>query len=296
MPLPAFWNPLLTVCHYVAILVATAAFGPKAGLAAAVLASIVHVAANTIACRLSISQQGEVAAFLAVGLLAGFLIKRTPTGTMTELSPPNPVKAGLQDREVSPNADALGRGPIPLGFVQAVRAPLSAIESAGYVLEDAALTDENHREVASIILRECHRLDVLIRPLEFVQTRLPAYREVEVSSILDDILRQGEPLTQAANITIRKENGCGLKLVCDSDLVEQAVLNLLANAIRVVGHGEEIVLSAHRDTNNAVIEMSHRRLGVLGQLGITMAAMPEGELQVYPRVGDSLLRPEVRTQ
>jgi len=295
--LPAFWIPLLTACRYVAVLLAAVRYGPKIGLGAAVLAGIAHVTANTIVCAQAISQQGEVAAFIVVGLLAGFFVKNARMGAGSEFSPARPGQAALQDRgEASQNADAAGDVQIPVGFVQAARAPLSAIESAGYVLEDATLTDENHQEVAAIILRECHRLDVLIRPLEFVPTRLAVYREVELSSMLDEIVRRGGPLTEAARITLRKEDCLGMRLICDSDLVEQAVLNLLANSIRLVEQGEEIVLSARSSMNNAVIEISHRRIGVLGQLGITMAAVPQGALHGHQPGVDAPLKPEVRNQ
>jgi len=295
--LPASWIPILTACHYVAIILAAIGNGPKIGLGAAVLTSLVHVAANVIGCGQSISEQGEIAAYIVVGLLGGFFVKSTRTGTETELSRAMQPEAGLQDRGVAPqHLDALGGGQIPAGFVQAVRAPLSAIESAGYVLEDAALTDENHREVAAIILRECHRLDVLIRPLDFIQTWSPAYREVDLSSLLDEIVRRGEPLTDAACIALRTVNGFGLRVVCDSELVEQAVLNLLANAIRVVEPGEEIALSARRDLNNAVIEISHGRMGVLGQVGITMAPMPQHALPMHPPGADGRRKPEAENQ
>ncbi len=286
--LPAFWIPLLAPCYYVAILLAAVGFGPKIGLGAAVLAAITHATVSTTACGQSISRLGEVAAFIAVGLVAGFLVKSAQTNAASKLTQ---ATSGHEDhREISQSSDA-GRGQIPVGFVQSVRAPLSAIESAGYVLEDSAMTDQNHREVATIILRECHRLDVLIRPLEFMQTLLPTYREVDLSSLLDQVVRRGGPLSESAFITLRKQKDCDVTLICDSDLVEQAVLNLLANAIRFVGQGEEILLSAHKSKNNAVIEISHRRLGTLGQLGIAMAAV--SELHVSPSAVETPPTPEV---
>ena len=175
----------------------------------------------------------------------------------------------------SKTADTGRGGKIPVGFVRAVRAPLSAIESAGYVLEESTLTDENHREVAGIILRECHRLDVLLRSLEIVQTWSASHEEVALSSMLDEIVRRGDPLTEAAHITLRKEEGSDLMVVCDSELVEQAALNLLANATRIIERGEEVLLSGYRVKNTAIIEISDQRLGVLAQLGITLAALSE---------------------
>src|SRR5262249_7922057 len=157
----------------------------------------------------------------------------------------NPLSPALADdhSELPQHADAIKHDQIPVGFVQALEAPLSAIKSAGYVLEDAVLADENHREVAEIILNECHRLDGLVRALEANQAALPAYREVDLSSILDEIVRRGRPLAEAAQINLRKEDSFGGRMVCDSELVEQAALNLIAHAIGAIEHGDEIIVS-----------------------------------------------------
>ncbi len=286
---PVLGIPLLTAGYYVGILLAAILFGPKFGLGAAVLAAIAHLSAATIACGQEISAQGQVLAFVAVGLLAGFLVKGTQTSAGKGLAETSPANVTRQDRDEGTKiADAGRGGKIPLGFVRAVRAPLSAIESAGYVLEESTLTDENHREVAGIILRECHRLDVLLRSLESVQTWSAAHEQVTLSSMLDEIIRRGDPLTQAAHITLRKEKGSDLMIVCDSELVEQAALNLLANATRIVERGREVLLSGYRVKNTAVIEISDQRLGVLAQLGITLATVPESETHVFPPRVDRL--------
>jgi len=292
--LPAFWIPLLAGCHYVAILLASLGFGLEIGLGAATLVSAAYLIARMAACGEPISQQGEVAAFVVVGLLAGFFVKRKQTSSGSVFTPARLAEASqLPLAEVSQNPDIHGQ--IPVGFVRAVRAPLSAIESAGYVLEESALTGANHREVAAIILRECHRLEVIIRSVEFGE-RLPAYREVDISSVLDEIVRHGAHLTETASITLRREEGSDLRVVCDSEFLEQAILNLLANAIRVAKRGDEIILSAHGDQSGAIIEISSRRLGVLGHLGITTPAIPENALHVHsPAVADPST-PEGRTQ
>jgi signal transduction histidine kinase len=275
--LPALGIPLLTAGHYVAILLAAVAFGPKIGLAAAVLAAIAHLSAATIACGQDIFAQGQVLAFILVGLLAGFLVKSTQTSAGKRLTQTSPAKATRQDRDEGTKAADAGRGgTVPVGFVRSVRGPLSAIESAGYVLEESTLTDENHREVAGIILRECHRLEVLLRSLEIVRTWSPAHEEVALSSMLDEIIRRGDPFTDAAHITLRKEEGSDMMIVCDSELIEQAALNLLANATGFIERGKEVRLSGYRVNNTAIIEISDERLGVLAQLGITLAGLSEG--------------------
>jgi K+-sensing histidine kinase KdpD len=62
-------------------------------------------------------------------------------------------------------------------------------------------------------------------------------------------------------------------------MIGQAVLNLMTNAIRVVGQGEEIMLSAHTNNGDAIVEVSQRRAGVLGSIRIPLAAATKDESQ-----------------
>jgi signal transduction histidine kinase len=271
---------LLTGFHYVAIVLAAVGFGYRIGVGAAVVVGFVHITVGMIVCGRSLSQQGEAAIFIMLGLLAGFVTRYASTRANSRFARPSLAAIGQhQQGERSRWPEGVGTIQLSPGFAQTVRSPLAAIESAGYVLEEAALTAESRREVAAIILKECHRLDVLIRSLKFVQPQSPAYREVMLFSLIREIVRVASPVTDAASIRLRNVEGLDLKLVCDPDLIEQALLNLVTNAIRVVGQGEEIVLSAHANKGNAIIAVSHRRAGVLGSIKIPLAVSTEGERQ-----------------
>jgi hypothetical protein len=279
---------LLTGCHYVAIVLAAAGFGYRIGLAAAAIVGFVHVTVGMMACARSIPQQGEVATFLVVGILTGLVTRYAPRNLEPGFTRPDTDVLDQQNQgNVSPNADISLGGQITPSLVRKFYAPLAAIESAGYVLEEAELTIQNHREVAAIILKECHCLAGLTRSLEIVQPRSPSYREVQLSSLIDEISRLASPVTKAAGITLRKAEGPDLRLVCDPDLIEQAVLNLITNAIPIVGQGEEIVLSAHTNKGDAMIKFSHHRAGLLGHARVPMAVMPEGELRGRSRAAQA---------
>jgi hypothetical protein len=179
IPLPTTWAPLLTGFHYVAIVLAAVGFGYRIGVGAAVVVGFVHITVGMIVCVRSLSQQGEAAIFIMLGLLAGFVTRYASTRANSRFARPSLAAIGQhQQGERSRWPEGVGTIQLSPGFAQTVRSPLAAIESAGYVLEEAALTAESRREVAAIILKECHRLDVLIRSLKFVKPQSPAYREV----------------------------------------------------------------------------------------------------------------------
>lgn len=142
--------------------------------------------------------------------------------------------------------------------------------------------------MAVIILKECQRLDVLARSLEFVVPRSPEYREIELSNLLGEIVRLVSPVTEAPSIQIRRAPD--LRLVCDPELIQQAVLNIITNASRIIGQADEIVLSAHVDKGEAEVEISHQRAGVLGCIRIPLAAAPEGQPIAFSHAEDAQIR------
>jgi hypothetical protein len=283
----ALWIPLLTGCYYVAIVVAAVTFGYRSGAAAAVVAGAVHITVGLIVCGRSIQEQGEVVTFITVGLLAGLVARHASKNIESSFAQPGMAAPGQHYLgNKSPQEDVLSGGQISPGFIQAFRAPLAAIESAGHLLGETELKSEIHREVAAIILQECHRLDVLAWSLETARPRLPFYREVRLSSLIGEICRLASAVTEAVPIKLRRAKGPDLRLVCDPDLIEQAVLNLITNAIPIVGRGEEIVLSAHANKGDAIIRIFHPRARLLGHVRVPMAVMPGGEL-LGVRVGST---------
>jgi signal transduction histidine kinase len=288
IPLSAFFARLLSGCSYVGIVAAALCFRSMGGLAAAALFSISSVAIGTLACGQKLAEQGEVPVFVLVGLVAGLLAEcmEPPSKTGAE-----DLRLGRLDRGVPDVSSYAGRQISP-GLLGEVRTPLSAIAGAAYVLEDLALTEENRQEMVSIILKECHSLDVLLRPLEFSDQRPPAYREVTLSSILDGVVRLSESLTATAALTLRIKVMPDITLICDPQLIEQAVLNLLTNAIRVMERGDEIVLSAGKQENHLAIELSHPRMGLLGQIAVyDTRSLQKSDANRLARPG-KLLNPE----
>ena len=283
IPLLALWAPLLIGFHYVAIVLSAVGFGYRIGVATAVVVGLVHVAVGVIVCSRTISEQGEAAIFVVVGLLAG-LLRYPPKRGNSEFARLSLDAARTYDQGQAPQkAQVVWSNEVSPGFFRALRAPLDAIESAGYVLQEAGLTRENHRELADIILKECHRLDILTRSLEFVQPRPPVYQEIRLSSLLDEIIRLASHVTEAASIKLRRAEGPDPGLVCDPYLIEQAILDILTNAIRIVGEPDEIVLSAHLEKGDALIKISHRHGVQLGYIRVPIAATPEGEFHGQSR-------------
>jgi signal transduction histidine kinase len=129
-------------------------------------------------------------------------------------------------------------------------------------LEDETLSAEKRQEFVAIILRECQRLDHLVGLLDFTSPE-SAYQNEDVSSILDEVIRLAGSRADSREHPLRKEAAPGLpRLICDRELVRQAVADLTVNAMLATPAGREIVLAAHSSNNQVFIDVIDQRLGV----------------------------------
>ena len=155
----------------------------------------------------------------------------------------------------------------PLGdatptLIHELRTPLASIEGAGFVLEDATLPEEKRQEFVAIILKECQRLDLLVG---LIDASHPHFEndELDVSSLLDEVIRVAGSRADAASHPLRKAPMPEFPhLVCNSELIRQVIINLTINAMHATPPGREIVLSAHSSDNQVFIEVIDQRLGV----------------------------------
>jgi len=281
-PFPDFWISLLSGGFYISIVLVAVGFPLGGG--AAVLAGLAHVIPRICIHANCLSEKSKVVPFALMGLLAGVFTRSPRNPDSTGPSLPKFVDKG-DCGQPRPPMNPIRDGRVPPEFARALRMPLFAIESAGYALEDSTITDEERRELASMIVRECYHLDVLIRPLDFLHSRGPSYREIGLSAVLDVIFQLAESVTKPASITLRKaECPEDLGLIWDPESIEIAILNLLPSIARRVEAGDEITLSARIERQYAVIELSHKRIGRLLQMQIT-TSNSQGEMNSHRSIG-----------
>jgi signal transduction histidine kinase len=98
--------------------------------------------------------------------------------------------------------------------------------------------------------------------LHFSSQRDPQRGSVSVAALLEETLQSLAPQLEAQNI--RATVDCPPKLVCqaDRDMLRRAVLNLVLNALDVLGGGGEVVLTAVRTAAGLEIEVADSGPGV----------------------------------
>ena len=158
-------------------------------------------------------------------------------------------------------------------FVAAVshelRTPLTAI--GGFV--EALLDDDDgplttgQREDLHVVQRNARRLGALIDDLLFVSAidagGLEFRREVvRLDEVLTDVVCDMMPFARAREVAITSEIDGPLEVEGDAGRLQQAIGNLLENAVKFSGRGEEVTVRAARSGDDAVVEVADRGPGI----------------------------------
>ncbi len=267
---------LIQRLFYVPVVYAGLYFGWRGGLSAAVLAALAYLPQILATWKLhpsySVNQCAEVVLFCVAGVVAGLLAdrerrqKRTLQETAEQLSR---VYGELQDNfERMKRAERLyALGQLSAGLAHEIRNPLASIEGAAAVLLREPPSEDRRIEFLQIIQKESRRLNRLLTNfLNFAKPREPEFKNIRVEHMLDSVIALSEHAIRHNQIVFRKEVAQDLTdLECDSEQLTQILLNLTINAIQAMPQGGEIVLSAHRQDGNAVIEVHDQGTGISEQ-------------------------------
>jgi two-component system phosphate regulon sensor histidine kinase PhoR len=151
-----------------------------------------------------------------------------------------------------------------------LRTPITSIKGFIETLMDGALDDRDHAEhFLQIMHRQVNRLDAII-------TDLLVLSRIERSSEEQLVERSQEPifavLQAAVEMCNRRatEKGIEIEVMCPADLsgninaplLEQAVINLLDNAIKYSGPGSTTTIEARCESNELVLRVTDQGCGI----------------------------------
>ena len=151
-----------------------------------------------------------------------------------------------------------------------LKTPVTTIKGFVETLLDGALKDEQQaREFLGIVLRNVDRLSAIIEDL-LMLSRLE--QEDEKGELELKRTALSTPLAAAIDVCRLKaeEKGIVLKLDCPDDvaaevnapLLEQAVVNLIINAIKYSESGREVIVSARSNEAEAVVAVQDFGIGI----------------------------------
>jgi signal transduction histidine kinase len=245
-------------------------FRPETRLGAAVLAAFdrgAHISADTV--TLEDGRQVQIS-LDHIGNSRGSGTRDHDMGTLLTLRDTGSAFELEQELEVSRRLAAIGRLTANVGHE--VKNPINAMVvhlellrgklAAGPIERDSA---QKHVEILS---DEMHRLDRVVQTLaDFSRPMELDLRENDLSRVIDHTLDLVRAELKEHGVTVETEAPPQpVPVRVDDELMRQAFLNLLLNAMQAMPSGGTVRVSVRREQRSAVVEIADTGVGISAAL------------------------------
>ena len=149
-----------------------------------------------------------------------------------------------------------------------LRTPLMAMLATVEAMQDGVYpTDAEHLETVASETRRLARLVQQMLDLSRMENRTaPLNLElVDIAALARNIVASQEQLFQSRDLRLRftdETGGHGAVIEVDADMITQAVINLLSNAMRYTPEGGWVVASVKLDRKNVLISVADTGIGI----------------------------------
>ncbi|MCU1284690.1 MAG: multi-sensor signal transduction histidine kinase [Acidobacteriales bacterium] len=165
--------------------------------------------------------------------------------------------------ELSRRLAAVGR--LTSGVAHEVKNPINAIVVHLEVLRQKLKDlDPDTRRHMDVIGTEIRRLDRVVQTLvDFTRPMELRLVEVDLRRLLEEITNLASPDAEKHGVhVLRNISDEPLPVKIDSDLVKQAVLNVMINGMQAMSHGGNLTISAQRVDGEAQVEITDQGGGI----------------------------------
>jgi signal transduction histidine kinase len=187
----------------------------------------------------------------------GTLVTLRDTGTALELE---------QELEVARRLAAIGRLTANVGHE--VKNPINAmvvhLELLRGKLAAGAVERESAQKHVDILADEMHRLDRVVETLaDFSRPMELDLREHDLRRVLEQTLELAGEELKEHGVRVELDSPPGpVPVRVDGELMRQALLNLLLNAMQAMPSGGVVRVSVRRDQRHAIVEIADNGMGI----------------------------------
>jgi len=165
--------------------------------------------------------------------------------------------------EMSRRLSASGR--LTRGVAHEVKNPINAIVLHLQLLQNKLLqVDPDTRRHMDIIDSEIHRLDRVVQILvDFTRPRDLRLEAIDLRRLLEDVSMLAGPDAQQHGVSIKSElPEEPLMVKVDTDLMKQAILNIVLNGVQAMTEGGTLSVSARRVEDTVITEIRDQGTGI----------------------------------
>jgi signal transduction histidine kinase len=204
---------------------------------------------------------------LSVDLLESLPGGATGSGVLVRLRDPEAQRKLGRELQTADRLAAISR--VSSGVAHEVKNPLNAILLHVEVAKaKLARGDTDVNPQMEIISREILRLDRVVKTfLDFTRPMELNLATIPVQTLVDEIVDLARPQAEALNIRVTVAQAAeGVEVLVDGDLLKQAVLNIVVNAMQAMPDGGELRFESSAAADVAEIRISDSGPGIPPQL------------------------------
>jgi signal transduction histidine kinase len=189
--------------------------------------------------------------------------KGTPIGALLTMRDVESVRRIENEIEISRRLSSSGR--VTRGVAHEVKNPINAIVLHLQLLHDKIKQDDPEmRRHMDVIGDEIRRLDRVVQILvNFMKPRDLHLEEVDLRKILADVAVLTAPDAKQRGTTVERSLPSEALIVrVDSDLMKQAILNLVMNGLQAMTHGGTLTVMGYREDEMVIAEVRDQGNGI----------------------------------
>ena len=165
--------------------------------------------------------------------------------------------------ELSRRLSAIGR--LTSGVAHEVKNPINAIVVHLEVLRQKLKeTDPDARRHMDVIASEIHRLDRVVQTLvDFTRPVELRLADADLHKVVNEVVMLASPAAEQHKVTIERQSSHdALPARIDSDLVKQAILNIVINGVQAMPEGGTLRVTTRREGEGALITVRDQGAGI----------------------------------
>lgn len=189
--------------------------------------------------------------------------KGTQIGALVTMRDVESVRRIGDEIEISRRLSSAGR--VTRGVAHEVKNPINAIGLHLQLMREKIKQDDPEtRRHMKTIEDEIHRLDRVVKILvDFTRPQELRLEEVDLRKILESVALLSAPEASQRGIELAKDLPKEAVMVrVDSDLMKQAIQNLVLNGMQAMAHGGTLTLAARREEETVVAEVRDQGSGI----------------------------------
>jgi len=242
---------------YVPIAIAAAWFGLRGGIYAATAISLLVVpyllGFGSHPADLS-NELVEIIFYYAIGILIGALIDRE-------------LRVRRQQEETQLQLERSQRlslvGQMAAGVAHEIKNPLASIKGAMEIMTDDTVSESDRVEFRDVMSREIKRIDGTVTEfLAFARPREANMHEIDLSSALEQAVRQVSPKVTSSGMSITTHIAPKVTIIGDAEKLHQAFANLILNSVEASASGARIDVALASNDHEARINLRDYGCGI----------------------------------